>query len=523
MAEVYRVRHLGLGTLHALKVVARGGEAIARRLRNEGQVQARLSHPHIVGVRDVLKVRDRDALVLDYVRGPDLGMCLEQPLPEAEALIAFRAVAAAVAHAHAHGVVHRDLKPGNVLLALPQLGAPLLPMVADFGLVKSLLDDMGLSAHTRTGIAMGTPAYMSPEQVANAKDVDRRADIWSLGCVLYVMVTGREAFAAPNLIALFYAIGTGTFQPFDEAPVPVSDRIQQAVRAMLHPDLSDRAVDVVDVVEFLDGRRDSPLRAIDGDVLPAARDASEILGPTTLAPDSELATRARAAYEQSAGLQNTAIPPTTEATWAESRPDGPVPAPSSDRPRWAIPLVVGILLLGTAFTVGAVTTALRPAPSAAPAPAPARMAAPEPPPVAAPTEPLVPPQEPAPPAAQAAPAPSDDPPPSPAPAPASSRPPAPAPAAPAERPSPAPAPDAAPPTATVVVDGAAEVVLQAPDGQRFAPGAAPAGTYLVLARFDPGASLVPSGQVAIPASGVATLQCDRVMHRCAIRPAPDGG
>jgi len=73
------------------------------------------------------------------------------------------------------------------------------------------------------------------------------------------------------------------------------------------------------------------------------------------------------------------------------------------------------------------------------------------------------------------------------------------------------------------VDGAAEVVLQAPDGQRFAPGAAPAGTYLVLARFDPGASLVPSGQVAIPASGVATLQCDRVMRRCAIRPAPDGG
>ena len=88
MAEVYKVQHLGLNTVHALKVVARGGEALARRLRNEGQVQARVIHPHIVGVRDVLKVRDRDALVLDYVHGPDLGLTLaDRPLPEDEAMI----------------------------------------------------------------------------------------------------------------------------------------------------------------------------------------------------------------------------------------------------------------------------------------------------------------------------------------------------------------------------------------------------------------------------------------------------
>lgn len=503
MAEVYKVHHLGLNTVHALKVVARGGEALARRLRNEGQVQARVIHPHIVGVRDVLKVRDRDALVLDYVHGPDLGLTLaNRPLPEDEAMVVFRAVATAIAHAHSHGVVHRDLKPGNVLLEIAEGSTQVVPKVADFGLVKSLLDDMGVSAHTRTGTAMGTPAYMSPEQVANAKSVDRRADIWSLGCVLYTMVTGLEPFAAQNLISLFHAISTGSFKPFHELDVEVSPKVQEAIRAMLQPDVGDRCCDVVDVMDFLDGRSDVLVRDLDDDELPPARRASEIPGPTTLPLTSKLATWASEAHEQERGLHQTAVPRTSaEETWTDAVPP-PLPVPPKQEGGGRQPqLIVGavlVLLLGIVGTLvgvqmmGPDQPVVQAPPDPTPAPVPEPVAAPDP-----------------------VPEPTPEPVPEPDPVPAPSPPPKPTPV-----PTAVPEPVAPPPEpegVSVRVSGASSVVLQSADGQRFSGPTVPSGTYLALARFTADGALVPAGEVVVPDVAAIVLQCNGVMNRCAVQ------
>ncbi|MCA9493822.1 MAG: serine/threonine protein kinase, partial [Myxococcales bacterium] len=186
MAVVYKVRHNTLESHHAMKLLTVQGRSISQRLVQEGRVQARLRHPNIVAVTDYVEHDGRPGLVMEYVDGPSLQEWLAKhgrPDPEV-AEQWFRAVVGAVAHAHAQGLVHRDLKPGNVLLQ--PVGDELVPKVADFGIAKVLVDDGVASAvSTRTGLPMGSPPYMAPEQIRSAKDVDRRADVFSLGCILY--------------------------------------------------------------------------------------------------------------------------------------------------------------------------------------------------------------------------------------------------------------------------------------------------------------------------------------------------
>lgn len=175
-ATVYRVEHVTLGTVHALKVLHVDREEVRRRMVDEGRLQARIEHANIVRVSDVLTVDGAPALLMRFIDGPSLRDQMQRErLERHEALRLFRGVVAGVSHAHQHGVVHRDLKPANVMIDNDGR-----PMVTDFGLAKNL--DPAFTADgtkTRIGRMMGTPGYMAPEQMQHAGGVDHRADIYS--------------------------------------------------------------------------------------------------------------------------------------------------------------------------------------------------------------------------------------------------------------------------------------------------------------------------------------------------------
>ena len=237
MATVYKVRHNLLGTVHALKVLHQSRPSIRRRLMLEGQVQARLRHNHIVSVTDVLELEAGIGLVLEFVEGTDLETLIRRKrlsLAQIDALAEgiFRGVEAA----HQAGLVHRDLKPANVLLKVE--GRQLVPKVADFGLVK---DESELSS-TRSGVAMGTPRYMAPEQIRDAKTADQRSDVFSLGALLYAMVTGEEAFCPGegDIVQVFMAVYGGTYVPVRELRPDVPERIEQAIDQALRVEADER-------------------------------------------------------------------------------------------------------------------------------------------------------------------------------------------------------------------------------------------------------------------------------------------
>lgn len=251
MASVYLLRHRHLGTHHALKVLTTIGPNAELRLMLEGRVQAALRHPNIVAVTDILEVDGTPGLLMEYVPPPSLAVWLDQHQPsveEAESL--FRGIVDGVRHAHRYGLVHRDLKPSNVLLARYE-GEGLVPKVADFGLAKLLSDDPVNAGQTRSGLTMGTPQYMAPEQFRDAKKVDRRADMFSLGCVLYELLAGRPPFAWSDFITLYNQI---LAREYPRLPASVPQRLVDAVEALLEPERDARLSDCEGLISLLDGK-----------------------------------------------------------------------------------------------------------------------------------------------------------------------------------------------------------------------------------------------------------------------------
>jgi tRNA A-37 threonylcarbamoyl transferase component Bud32 len=242
-ARVYRVRHTTLGTVHALKVLTLDHAGIRSRLLAEGQVQARMTHPNLVPVRDVLEVEGAPALLMDFVPGRSLQVRLGQgPLSVEKALPMFRGVVSGVGYAHGMGLVHRDLKPANVLL--DESEDPPVPRVADFGLVRVLDLPEGATRATQVGMAMGTPGYMAPEQLRDARSVDQRADIFALGALFYCMLTGRPPFAGGDMLALMNDAAAGNYEPLSETLGDgVPPAICHAVDGCLRPDPDARFQD----------------------------------------------------------------------------------------------------------------------------------------------------------------------------------------------------------------------------------------------------------------------------------------
>jgi serine/threonine protein kinase len=242
MAVVYRVRHAQLGTEHALKVLTAPTRSIRERLLREGRVQAALLHPNVVRVSDVVTVDGSPGLVMDLVRGPTLEELLsERPLTLAECDALATGILEGVGYAHEHGLVHRDLKPANILLMRTPEG--FVPKVADFGLAKLLFGEHAPLTHTRSDAVIGTPAYMAPEQIRNPKDVDRRADLFALGAILYHLVTGRRPFGGEDLLDVFTAIGSAAYVAPRNWRRDLPPRMEAAIASALVADRERRIAD----------------------------------------------------------------------------------------------------------------------------------------------------------------------------------------------------------------------------------------------------------------------------------------
>jgi eukaryotic-like serine/threonine-protein kinase len=195
MATVYLAQDLKHDRYVALKVIRPelSGSFGAERFLQEIRLAARLQHPHILTVFDSGETDGRLWFTMPYVEGESLRERLrrEGALPRADALRIAREAGQALQYAHDHGVVHRDIKPENILLTRDGN-----TLVADFGIARASL---GPTPHlTATGMIIGTPSYMSPEQAAGESDIDGRSDIYSLGCVLYEMLAGEPPFTGPT-------------------------------------------------------------------------------------------------------------------------------------------------------------------------------------------------------------------------------------------------------------------------------------------------------------------------------------
>ncbi|HEV2035745.1 MAG TPA: serine/threonine-protein kinase [Candidatus Dormibacteraeota bacterium] len=194
MGAVYLAEQMGLGREVAIKELipsAAADPTALMRFMQEAQVMARTSHPNLVQVHDLEQIGEANYIVLEFVRGKSLREWVnEGPIPMPQTFAVMHGVLQALDYAHRHSIVHRDMKPENVLLS--DEGAV---KVADFGIAR-LTDDSGAgSTATKTGTTVGTPQYMSPEQVASSK-VDGRSDLYSAGIVFYELVVGQPPFTA---------------------------------------------------------------------------------------------------------------------------------------------------------------------------------------------------------------------------------------------------------------------------------------------------------------------------------------
>ena len=237
MATVYLAEDLRHHRSVAIKVLSPEVASVIGRERfvREIEVAARLTHPHILALHESGAAGDLLFYVMPYVEGESLRDRLEREkqLPLGDAIRIAREVADALDYAHRHGVVHRDIKPGNILLVEQHA------VVADFGIARAIAAAGGETL-TASGLAIGTPAYASPEQVAGNSNLDGRSDIYSLGCVLYEMLAGQPPFSGPTAESLSHQHLSVAPRLVTEVRPTVPAEVAQAIQRSLAKAAADR-------------------------------------------------------------------------------------------------------------------------------------------------------------------------------------------------------------------------------------------------------------------------------------------
>ena len=262
MGQVWQATDTQLKRQVALKILPDAFAADPERLarfKREAQILASLNHPNIAAIHGIEEAEGTRALVLELVEGPTLADRISTgPIPVDEALPIAKQIAEALEAAHEAGVIHRDLKPANI-----KVREDGTVKVLDFGLAKAFQPDasdpnMSMSptisltaAATQMGMVIGTTAYMSPEQ-AKGKVVDKRADVWAFGAVLYEMLTGQQPFIGEDVSDTLATV-LKTDPRWDSLPAETPARIRQLIQTCLQKSPKKRVHDVADVRLAMEG------------------------------------------------------------------------------------------------------------------------------------------------------------------------------------------------------------------------------------------------------------------------------
>jgi serine/threonine protein kinase len=255
MGVVVAATHLQLDQLVALKFIhteAMHNPEIVARFEREARAAVRLKSEHAARIIDVGRLESGSPyIVMEYLEGQDLAQVLEQrrSLPVAVASDYIIQACDVIAEAHSLGIVHRDLKPGNLFLARTSHGQQVIK-VLDFGISKTqgLTGDVNM---TRTQAVMGSPGYMSPEQMRSTKNVEGRTDIWSLGIILYELVAGRTPFQADTFSALCVKIAVDPHPPMLALPSKLPSGFEAVVNRALEKDPAMRYQSAAELAEAL--------------------------------------------------------------------------------------------------------------------------------------------------------------------------------------------------------------------------------------------------------------------------------
>ena len=283
--DISNDRRVALKVLHPQLAFTLGADRFAREIR----LAARLDHPNILRVLDSGDVAGQLWFAMPYVEGENLFDRLqrEQQLPVADALRIAVAVASALAYANEQGVVHRDIKPENILLSGDEV------LVADFGVARAV-SEMA-SKLTATGMIVGTPTYMSPEQAAGEMNLDGRSDIFALACVIYEMLAGEPPFKGPTpqmTLMLRLMQPARPLRPM----VNVTEDVEAAILRALAKDPKERWETAAHFAEALAGRRPVTPAPPPAATAPQPAPAAEPAAPLSLA--ASLAAAARRVFRR---------------------------------------------------------------------------------------------------------------------------------------------------------------------------------------------------------------------------------
>jgi serine/threonine-protein kinase len=249
MGEVWAALHVEMRREVALKLIHENSPELGMRLTREGQALGRLEHQNIVRVYDIGATDSGDPfLVMELLSGETLADRLARVvrLPQEDAVGIALQIALALRAAHEAAVVHRDLKPANVFLHRSAIGETV--KVLDFGVSKLLALDM---AFTATGALIGSPAYMSPEAARALKDIDPRADLWSLGVLLFEMVAGARPFVSPTVVGIVAEILSAPIPRLSSVVPSVDPRLDELVARCLVRDVDRRVASADEVIDAL--------------------------------------------------------------------------------------------------------------------------------------------------------------------------------------------------------------------------------------------------------------------------------
>lgn len=238
MAEVYRARHRVLGSSHAVKILLPNlavSQDIRIRFLEEGKIQARYRHPHIVQVTDIINEAGTAGLVMNWLEGRTLRDHLDQvrTIPLQQTVCWIIQALDALAYVHSHGIIHRDLKPENLFIENMWRGGASI-QVLDFGIAKVFQKE-----RTRTAVTMGSLGYMPPEQFDSSHEADARSDLFSIGVIIYEMLSGRPAFSGKTMPEVMKRISEGWQDTMADA-LPGGPRLAAVMQTALQLERRDR-------------------------------------------------------------------------------------------------------------------------------------------------------------------------------------------------------------------------------------------------------------------------------------------